>query len=100
MRRARPAVRLRVPAHEDAFVWHRLFGDPDVVEFPRRQDRRVVGLRGAHRQIEIGRRLGREHWGKGYVTEAARQTLERTRAAGRAGSGRGTVTGATSGHVH
>ncbi|MEG3628965.1 GNAT family N-acetyltransferase [Streptomyces poriticola] len=33
-------------------------------------------------EIEIGWRLGRDHWGKGYVTAAARQTLERVRAAG------------------
>lgn len=33
-------------------------------------------------EIEIGWRLGREHWGKGYVTAAARQTLERMRATG------------------
>jgi RimJ/RimL family protein N-acetyltransferase len=33
-------------------------------------------------QIEIGWRLGRAHWGKGYVTAAARITLERVRAAG------------------
>lgn len=28
-----PAVRLRVPTDEDAFVWHRLFDDPEVMEF-------------------------------------------------------------------
>ena len=33
-------------------------------------------------EIEIGWRLGRDHWGKGYVTAAARTTLERVRAAG------------------
>jgi RimJ/RimL family protein N-acetyltransferase len=33
-------------------------------------------------EIEIGWRLGRRHWGKGYFTAAARQTLERVRAAG------------------
>ncbi|ASN28402.1 N-acetyltransferase [Streptomyces pluripotens] len=33
-------------------------------------------------EIEIGWRLGRAHWGKGYVTAAARKTLERVRAAG------------------
>jgi RimJ/RimL family protein N-acetyltransferase len=33
-------------------------------------------------QIEIGWRLGREHWGKGYVTAAALTTLERVRSAG------------------
>ncbi|MET9481790.1 GNAT family N-acetyltransferase [Streptomyces sp. NPDC006638] len=33
-------------------------------------------------EIEIGWRLGREYWGHGYVTAAARTTLERVRAAG------------------
>ena len=33
-------------------------------------------------EIEIGWRLGRQHWGQGYVTAAARMTLERVRAAG------------------
>lgn len=33
-------------------------------------------------EIEIGWRLGRAYWGKGYVTAAARTTLERVRAAG------------------
>ncbi|MEV5608127.1 GNAT family N-acetyltransferase [Streptomyces sp. NPDC052225] len=28
-----PAVRLRVPTHEDAFAWHRVFDHPDVMEF-------------------------------------------------------------------
>ncbi|MEV6024555.1 GNAT family N-acetyltransferase [Streptomyces sp. NPDC052036] len=52
---------------------------------------RVLGFTGAQPwpqewgpqgEIEIGWRLGREHWGKGYVTAAARMTLERVRAAG------------------
>lgn len=33
-------------------------------------------------EIEIGWRLGREHWGQGYATAAARMTVERVRAAG------------------
>ncbi|MEU5366982.1 GNAT family N-acetyltransferase [Streptomyces sp. NPDC005925] len=33
-------------------------------------------------ELEIGWRLGRGHWGKGYVTAAARETLERVSAAG------------------
>lgn len=33
-------------------------------------------------EIEIGWRLGRDHWGKGQVTAAALMTLERLRAAG------------------
>jgi RimJ/RimL family protein N-acetyltransferase len=120
--RALPAVRLRVPTHEDAFVWHRIFDDPDVMEFhggkpaelsvyeeltarQRRHDAelgfclwtmldesgQVIGFTGAQPwerdwgptgEVEIGWRLGREHWGRGYVTSAARQTLERIRAAG------------------
>ncbi|AWW38206.1 GNAT family N-acetyltransferase [Streptomyces cadmiisoli] len=52
---------------------------------------RVIGFTGAQPwplewgpkdEIEIGWRLGREHWGRGYVTAAARMTLERVRAAG------------------
>ncbi|MFE2389500.1 GNAT family N-acetyltransferase [Streptomyces althioticus] len=51
----------------------------------------VVGFTGAQPwerewgptgEIEIGWRLAREHWGKGYVTAAALQTLDRVRAAG------------------
>ncbi|MFJ8821540.1 GNAT family N-acetyltransferase [Streptomyces sp. NPDC102467] len=33
MSRVLPAVDLRVPTHEDAFAWHRVFDDPDVMEF-------------------------------------------------------------------
>ncbi|MFJ6571581.1 GNAT family N-acetyltransferase [Streptomyces sp. NPDC091292] len=33
MSRALPAVQLRVPTDEDAFAWHRVFDDPDVMEF-------------------------------------------------------------------
>ncbi|WP_369033584.1 MULTISPECIES: GNAT family N-acetyltransferase [Streptomyces] len=33
MNRALPVVRLRVPTDEDAFAWHRVFDDPDVMEF-------------------------------------------------------------------
>ncbi|MFF9407248.1 GNAT family N-acetyltransferase [Streptomyces anandii] len=52
---------------------------------------RVVGFTGAQPwerewgptgEIEIGWRLGREYWGRGYVTAAARTTLERLRAVG------------------
>jgi RimJ/RimL family protein N-acetyltransferase len=120
--RALPAVRLRVPTDEDAVAWHRVFDDPDVMEFhggksaelsvyeeltarQRRHDAElglclwtmldesgdVIGFTGAQPwphawgptgEMEIGWRLGREHWGKGYVTAAARQTLERVRSAG------------------
>jgi len=120
--RALPVVRLRVPTDEDAVAWHRIFDDPDVMEFhggrsaelyvyeeltarQRRhdaelgfclwtmldEDDRVIGFTGAQPwpqewgpkgEIEIGWRLGRAYWGKGYVTAAARETLERLRAAG------------------
>ncbi|MFD6285126.1 GNAT family N-acetyltransferase [Streptomyces sp. NPDC060205] len=55
------------------------------------EEGRVVGFTGAQPwphewgpkgEIEIGWRLGREYWGKGYVTAAARATLERVRATG------------------
>ncbi|MPY30698.1 GNAT family N-acetyltransferase [Streptomyces adustus] len=122
MNRPLPVVHLRVPTDEDAVAWHRIFDDPDVMEFhggrsselyvyeeltarQRRHDAergfclwtmldesgRVVGFTGAQPwpqewgpkgEIEIGWRLGREHWGKGYATAAARMTLERVRAAG------------------
>jgi RimJ/RimL family protein N-acetyltransferase len=117
-----PAVRLRVPTHEDAIAWHRVFDDPEVMEFyggrpaalsvyeeltarQRRHDAElgfclwtmldesgeVIGFTGAQPwrpewgpvgEMEIGWRLGRAHWGKGYVTAAARETLRRVRTAG------------------
>ncbi|MFF3488157.1 GNAT family N-acetyltransferase [Streptomyces sp. NPDC002701] len=55
------------------------------------EEEQVLGFTGAQPwphewgpkgEIEIGWRLGREHWGKGYVTAAARATLERVRATG------------------
>ncbi|MEV5431076.1 GNAT family N-acetyltransferase [Streptomyces sp. NPDC052701] len=55
------------------------------------EDDRVIGFTGAQPweqdwgprgEIEIGWRLARESWGKGYVTAAALQTLQRVRAAG------------------
>ncbi|MET7987896.1 MULTISPECIES: GNAT family N-acetyltransferase [unclassified Streptomyces] len=122
MNRALPDVRLRVPTDEDALAWHRVFDDPEVMEFhggraaersvyeeltarQRRHDAEhgfclwtmvgpgdeVLGFTGAQPwphawgpagKIEIGWRLGHAHWGKGYVTAAARTTLERVRAAG------------------
>ncbi|MFI2763306.1 GNAT family N-acetyltransferase [Streptomyces echinatus] len=117
-----PAVRLRVPTHEDALAWHRVFADPEVMEFhggkpaalsvyeeltarQRRHDAElgfclwtlldesgeVIGFTGAQPwrpdwgpvgETEIGWRLGRAHWGKGYATAAARETVRRVRAAG------------------
>ncbi|MFK0115031.1 GNAT family N-acetyltransferase [Streptomyces sp. NPDC090994] len=122
MKRALPAVRLRVPTDEDAVAWHRAFDDPEVMEFhggrpaelsvyeeltarQRRHDAEhgfclwtvlderdeVIGFTGAQPwprdwgpkgEIEIGWRLARPHWGKGYVTAAARETVGRLRAAG------------------
>ncbi|MFF7974547.1 GNAT family N-acetyltransferase [Streptomyces sp. NPDC007905] len=122
MNRALPAVRLRVPIDEDAFTWHQVFADPEVMEFhggkaaelsvyeeltarQRRHDAErgfclwsvlgdsgdVVGFTGAQPwpyawgptgEIEIGWRLGRAHWGRGYATAAAEETLHRLRAAG------------------
>ena len=122
MNRGLPVVRLRVPTDEDAVAWHRIFDDPDVMEFhggksaelsvyeeltarQRRHDAelgfclwtmvdetgRVIGFTGAQPwpqewgptgEIEIGWRLGREFWGKGYAIAAAQMTLERLRAAG------------------
>jgi RimJ/RimL family protein N-acetyltransferase len=55
------------------------------------EEGRVMGFTGAQPwpyewgpkgEIEIGWRLGREYWGKGYVTAAARATLERVRTTG------------------
>ncbi|CAL9555214.1 GNAT family N-acetyltransferase [Streptomyces sp. enrichment culture] len=122
MKRPLPVVRLRVPTDEDALAWHRVFDDPEVMEFhgarpaelsvyeeltarQRRHDAergfclwtmvdasgQVLGFTGAQPwprewgprgEIEIGWRLGRAHWGKGYVTAAARETVRRVRAAG------------------
>ncbi|QZY16749.1 GNAT family N-acetyltransferase [Streptomyces decoyicus] len=118
-----PAVELRVPTEEDAMNWHRVFNDPDVMEFhggvpaelsvyeelaarQRRHhaelgfclftlldpaDGAVIGFTGAQPwprdwgpvgEIEIGWRLGRAYWGKGYATAAARTALEAVRTAG------------------
>ncbi|WP_241845003.1 GNAT family N-acetyltransferase [Streptomyces silvensis] len=117
-----PAVRLRVPTHEDAFVWHRLFDDPEVMDFlggasaelsvyeeltarQRRHDAEhgfclwtlldpagdPIGFTGAQPwprpwgptgETEIGWRLARAAWGRGYASAAARATVERVRAAG------------------
>ncbi|WP_434099442.1 GNAT family N-acetyltransferase [Streptomyces platensis] len=118
-----PAVELRVPTEEDALNWHRVFDDPDVMEFhgaapaelsvyeeltarQRRHhaergfclytlvdpaDGAVLGFTGAQPwpedwgpagEIEIGWRLGRASWGKGYATAAAQAALEAVRTAG------------------
>ncbi|MFD3329405.1 GNAT family N-acetyltransferase [Streptomyces sp. NPDC058701] len=118
-----PAVQLRVPTDEDARAWHRVFDDPEVMEFlggpaelslyeefTARQrmhdaqlghclwtlldtDGAVIGFAGAQPwprekewgpvgEIEIGWRLGRSAWGKGYAYAAALATVERVRAVG------------------
>ncbi|MCJ1679290.1 GNAT family N-acetyltransferase [Streptomyces sp. APSN-46.1] len=118
-----PAVQLRVPTDEDAHAWHRVFADPDVMEFlggpaelsayeefTARQrmhdaqlgyclwtlldgDGAVIGFTGAQPwprekewgpvgEIEIGWRLGRSAWGRGYAYAAALATLGRVREAG------------------
>ncbi|WP_411101441.1 GNAT family N-acetyltransferase [Streptomyces sp. cmx-4-9] len=118
-----PTVGLRVPTDEDAHAWHRLFDDPDVMEFlggpaelsayeeitarQRMHDARlgyclwtlldaqdqVIGFTGAQPwpqakdwgpvgEIEIGWRLGRGYWGRGYAYAAALATVERVREAG------------------
>ncbi|MFG3495530.1 GNAT family N-acetyltransferase [Streptomyces sp. NPDC047928] len=117
-----PAFTLRVPTDEDAYAWHRVFDDAEVMEFhggrpaelsvyqeftarQRRhdaergfclwtlldEDGEVAGFTGAQPwphawgpagEIEIGWRLARRAWGRGYATAAARVTLERVRAAG------------------
>jgi RimJ/RimL family protein N-acetyltransferase len=117
-----PAVRLRVPTADDAAAWHRVFDNPEVMEFhggashdlahyeeftARQRDHAarhgfclytllngsgaVIGFTGAQPwphgwgpagEIEIGWRLGRAYWGRGYATTAAEAALERVRAAG------------------
>ncbi|MFJ4779863.1 GNAT family N-acetyltransferase [Streptomyces sp. NPDC088762] len=118
-----PVVRLRVPTDEDARAWHRVFDDPEVMEFlggpaepsvyeeitarQRMHDAQlgyclwtlmdaegtVLGFTGAQPwprekawgpvgEIEIGWRLGRAAWGRGYAYAAALATLERVREAG------------------
>ncbi|MET9799197.1 GNAT family N-acetyltransferase [Streptomyces sp. NPDC006368] len=116
------AVRLRVPTDEDAYAWHQVFNDVEVMRYvggrpaelslyqemtarQRRHDAEhgfclwtlldengeVVGFTGAQPwlrewgpvgETEIGWRLARPAWGRGYATSAARTTLERLRAAG------------------
>ncbi|MFG2880475.1 GNAT family N-acetyltransferase [Streptomyces sp. NPDC048337] len=118
-----PVVQLRVPTDEDAHAWHRVFDDPEVMEFlggpaelslyeeftarQRMYDAQlgyclwtlldeegeVIGFTGAQPwpaekawgpvgELEIGWRLARSAWGKGYAYAAALATLERVRAAG------------------
>ncbi|MEV6553135.1 GNAT family N-acetyltransferase [Streptomyces sp. NPDC051597] len=117
-----PVVRLRVPTEEDAYAWHEVFADPEVMEFhggraaelsvyeeltarQRRHDAErgfclwtlldeddaVIGFTGAQPwphgwgpvgEVEIGWRLARRAWGRGYATAAARVAVDRVRAAG------------------
>lgn len=61
-------------------LWTMLDESGQVIGFTGAQPwEREWGPRG---EIEIGWRLGRDHWGRGYATAAARMTLERMRAAG------------------
>ncbi|MER5434249.1 GNAT family N-acetyltransferase [Streptomyces sp. NPDC002588] len=61
-------------------LWTMLDGEDRVVGFTGAQPwEQTWGPAG---EIEIGWRLGREHWGQGYATAAARMTIERVRAAG------------------
>jgi RimJ/RimL family protein N-acetyltransferase len=52
-----------------------------LVAIERTEDKRFLGMCGLHEQlwypedIEIGWRLAREHWGRGYATEAAEAWL-------------------------
>lgn len=61
-------------------LWTMLDGSDDVIGFTGAQP--WPGEWGPKGEIEIGWRLARAHWGKGYVTAAALTTLERVRAAG------------------
>jgi RimJ/RimL family protein N-acetyltransferase len=53
-----------------------------LVAIERTEDQRFLGMCGLHEQswypddIEIGWRIAREHWGHGYVTEAAQAWLD------------------------
>ncbi|WLW53000.1 GNAT family N-acetyltransferase [Streptomyces sp. YU58] len=61
-------------------LWSVLDGSGQVIGFTGAQPwERSWGPAG---EIEIGWRLGREYWGRGYVTAAARMALERVRGAG------------------
>ncbi|MHC3473764.1 GNAT family N-acetyltransferase [Streptomyces sp. 7R007] len=61
-------------------LWTMVNEDGDVMGFTGAQPwPREWGPTG---EIEIGWRLGRAYWGKGYATAAAQMTLERLRAAG------------------
>ncbi|UNO41272.1 GNAT family N-acetyltransferase [Streptomyces sp. MST-110588] len=124
MNTAHSGMTLRVPTEEDAAHWHRVFDDPQVMEFhggtsaelevyermvARQREHHaklgfclytlldprdgcsVMGMTGAQPwphdwgpvgEIEIGWRLGRAYWGKGYATQAARAALDAVREAG------------------
>jgi len=61
-------------------LWTMLDGSDEVIGFTGAQP--WPHAWGPAGEIEIGWRLGRAHWGRGYVTAAALATLERVRAAG------------------
>ncbi|MFI6642397.1 GNAT family N-acetyltransferase [Streptomyces sp. NPDC050504] len=62
-------------------LWTMLDEDGEVIGFTGAQPWPHAGF-GPVGQIEIGWRLARSAWGKGYATAAALATLERVRAAG------------------
>ncbi|MFI1939304.1 GNAT family N-acetyltransferase [Streptomyces purpureus] len=63
-------------------LWTLLDDDGEVVGFTGAQPWPEEKAWGPVGEIEIGWRLGRAHWGRGYATAAATATVERVRAAG------------------
>ncbi|MFF5445880.1 GNAT family N-acetyltransferase [Streptomyces sp. NPDC012888] len=63
-------------------LWTLLDEDGQVVGFTGAQPWPAEKAWGPVGEIEIGWRLGRAHWGRGYATAAAEATVERVRAAG------------------
>ncbi|MCX4691678.1 GNAT family N-acetyltransferase [Streptomyces sp. NBC_01408] len=63
-------------------LWTLLDAEGEVIGFTGAQPWPADKDWGPVGEIEIGWRLGREHWGQGYAYAAALATLERARAAG------------------
>ncbi|MFD6226554.1 GNAT family N-acetyltransferase [Streptomyces sp. NPDC060232] len=63
-------------------LWTLLDEDGAVVGFTGAQPWPADKAWGPVGEVEIGWRLGREHWGRGYATAAAEATVARVRAAG------------------